>query len=56
MAINPLNAALAAIQLGAGLAGLRGRMQDRSGQRRLQQLLQQAQARNLRSAQQIAAS
>ena len=56
MAINPLSAALAAIQLGAGLSGIRGRMRDRSGQDRIQKLLQQAQARNLRGAQQIAAS
>ena len=56
MAINPLSAALAAIQLGAGLSGIRGRMRDRSGQDRIQRLLQQAQARNLRGAQQIAAS
>ena len=56
MAINPLSAALAAIQLGAGLSGIRSRMRDRSGQDRIQKLLQQAQARNLRGAQQIAAS
>lgn len=56
MAINPLNAALAAVQLGAGIAGLRGRMRDRSAQDRIRRLLAQAQAQNVDSAQAIAGS
>lgn len=56
MAINPLSAALAAVQLGSGIAAMRNRLGDRSGQDRIRRLLAQAQGRNARNAQQIASS
>lgn len=56
MAINPLNAAMAAVQLGSGIAAMSRRMRDRSGQNRIRDLLAQAQSKNIRGAQRIMGS